>query len=197
MPVTAEQVKALRAKTGAGIMECKAALESAGGDEEKAMAILRERGYARAAKKAERAAEEGLIGSYIHVGGKIGVLVEINCETDFVARNQEFQELVRDIAMQIAWSNPAYIRKEDIPPEELDRLREEFRREARASNAPQQVIENIVEGKLAKFYAEKVLYEQPFIRDAGITIEQLLMSKIAKIGENIKVSRFARFKIGE
>lgn len=197
MDIPASLVKELREKTGAGVMECKAALMEAQGDPEKAIVKLRERGYDIAAKKASRETFEGLVGSYVHIGGKIGVLVEVNCETDFVARNEEFQQLVKDIAMQIAWADPKFIRKEDITEEALANQYKLFREEAAASGASEELLRHTVEGKMAKFYAEKCLYEQPFIKDPNVTVGELITSKIAKIKENIKVSRFVRFKIGE
>jgi elongation factor Ts len=197
MVITAEQVKVLREKTGAGMMECKKALTEAQGDVDRAATILRERGLSAAAKKAGRAAREGLVGHYIHPGGKLGVLVEVNCETDFVARTPEFQELVRDIAMQIAASNPLYVRPDDVSDEDRERERSIYLKQAQASGKPQQVLDKIVEGKMGKYYAEVALYEQPFIKDPDTTVGKLIASKIAKIGENILVKRFARFKIGE
>ncbi len=197
MEINASSVKELREKTGAGVMECKTALKEAAGDPDKALILLRERGHAIAARKASRETLEGLIGSYVHIGGKIGVLVEVNCESDFVARTDDFQQLVKDIAMQIAAADPKFIRKEDITEEFLTEQSNLFREEVKASSNAQKLIENTVEGKMAKFYTEKCLYEQPFIKDPNVTIGQLITSKIAKIGENIKVNRFVRFKIGE
>jgi elongation factor Ts len=197
MEITADQVKVLREKTGAGMMECKKALVEAQGDVNRAATILRERGLSAAAKKAGRAAREGLVGHYIHPGGRLGVLVEVNCETDFVARTDEFQELVRDIAMQVAASSPLYVRREEVSLEDRDRERDIYLKQAQASGKPQQVLDKIVEGKMGKYYAEVTLYEQPFIKNPDITVEELIKSKIAKIGENILVKRFARFKIGE
>jgi len=196
MAVTAEQVKELREKTGAGMMDCKKALTESAGDVSKAITILRERGLAAAAKKADRAAHEGLVASYIHPGGKLGVLIEVNCETDFVARTDEFQELARDLAMQVAAANPTWTRPEEIPEEDLGREREIFRKQALASGKPLAVIDKIVEGKLKKYYSEVCLYEQAFIKDSGVTVEELVKSKIATLKENIKVGKFARFKIG-
>lgn len=197
MGVPAGLVKELREKTGIGIMECKAALEEAQGDMEKAIIILKERGLSVAAKKAGRETTEGLIGAYVHVGGKIGVLVEVNCESDFVARNEEFQQLVKDLAMQIAAADPKFVRKEDVPEEIIQREREQYRQEALRSGTPEKMMENVIQGKLAKFFSENCLYEQPFIRDPETTIGQVIVSKIAKIGENIRVRRFVRYKIGE
>jgi len=197
MAITAEQVKELREKTGAGMMECKKALSEANGDVPKAVTILRERGLAAAEKKAGRQTREGLVASYIHAGGKLGVLVEVNCETDFVARTDDFQELVRDIAMQIAAANPLCVRREDVPETELSREREIYRKQAEGTGKPEQVIAKIVEGKLNKYFAEVTLYEQPFIKDPQMTVLELIKSKIAKMKENISVRRFARFKVGE
>jgi elongation factor Ts len=199
MSVSPEQVKKLREMSGAPMMECKKALDEAGGDLEKAFTILRKRGQASAAKKAGRFASEGLVGSYIHAGGKIGVLVEVNCESDFVARNEEFQQFVHDLAMQICATDPRFIRKEDVPPETLEREREILRTQAAASGKPEAVLNRIVEGKLEKFFEDNCLYEQHFIKDlaGSITVRELVNSKIAKFGENITVRRFARFKVGE
>jgi len=199
MGVSAEQVKRLREISGAPMMECKRALEEAQGEMEQAFTILRKRGQATAAKKAARVAREGTVGWYIHAGGKIGVVVEVNCETDFVARNEEFQELTHDIAMQICATDPRFIRKEDVTPEVLEREREILRAQAAATGKPEAVINRIVEGKLEKFYEDNCLYEQHFIKDTtgNTTIRELVRSKIAKFGENITVRRFARFKVGE
>ncbi len=195
--ITHEMVKELREKTGVGIMDCKKALSEANGDMEKAVDILRQKGLSIAASKASRETKEGIIGSYIHAGGKIGVLVEVNCETDFVARNPEFQELVKDIAMQIAWSNPPYLRREDVPESVLQKEREIYRAQARESEKPDHVIEKIVEGKIEKFFADSCLLEQPFIKDSSIAVNDLMHQKIAKIGENISVKRFVRYQLGE
>ncbi|HEV2177225.1 MAG TPA: translation elongation factor Ts [Terriglobia bacterium] len=199
MAVSAELVKKLREMSGAPMMECKKALEEGGGDLENAFTILRKRGQAAAAKKASRVAAEGLVGSYIHAGGKIGVIVEVNCESDFVARNEEFQGLVHDLAMQICATDPRFIRKEDVTPEQIDREREVLRAQAVTSGKPAEVVNRIVDGKLGKFYEDNCLYEQHFIKDtSGSTkIGELITSKIAKFGENITVRRFARFKVGE
>ena len=181
------------------MMECKKALEEAAGDLEKAFTILRKRGMASAAKKAGRLASEGVVGSYIHAGGKIGVLVEVNCETDFVARHEEFQQLAHDIAMQICATDPRYIRKDDVTPAALEREREVLQAQAAASGKPEAVVARIVDGKLEKFFEEACLYEQHFIKDAAgtLTIAELIASKIAKFGENITIRRFSRFKVGE
>jgi len=199
MSVSSELVKKLREISGAPMMECKKALEEARGDLEQAFTVLRKRGMATAAKKAGRLATEGAVGSYIHAGGKIGVVVEVNCETDFVARNEEFQQLVHDLAMQICATDPRFIRKEDVTPEILEREKEVLRAQAAASGKPEAVLDRIVEGKLGKFFEDTCLYEQHFIKDTAgtMTIGELVASKIAKFGENITVRRFARFKVGE
>jgi elongation factor Ts len=197
MAIAAEQVKALRDQTGAGMMECKRALQEADGDIEKAVTLLRERGLAAAAKRADRETREGIIGHYIHAGGRLGVLVEVDCETDFVASTDEFQELVRDIAMQIAASNPSYVRREDVRQEEIEREKEIYHNQAQSAGKPEKVMERIVEGKLNKYYSEVCLYEQPFVKDSELTVEELIKAKIAVLKENISVKRFARFKVGE
>jgi elongation factor Ts len=194
-----DEVKKLREMSGAGVMECKKALEEANGDFEKAFTILRQRGQAAAAKRAGRTAAEGLVGSYIHPGAKIGVIVEVNCESDFVARTEEFQELAHDLAMQICATDPRFIRKEDVPAEVLEREKAVLRAQAAASGKPEAVLDRIVEGRLSKFYEENCLYEQHFIKDTAgsLTVRELINSKIAKFGENITVRRFSRFKVGE
>lgn len=199
MSVSAEQVKKLREISGAPMMECKKALEEAGGDIEKAYTILRKRGQAVAAKKAGRATSEGVVGAYIHAGGKMGVLIEVNCESDFVARTEEFQELVHDLAMQVCASDPRFVRKEDVTEEVLKKEKEILKDQAAASGKPEAVLDRIMEGRLGKFYEEACLYEQHFIKDTtgAMTIGELIASKIAKFGENITVRRFARFKVGE
>jgi elongation factor Ts len=197
MKITAEQVKQLREQTGAPMMECKRALEEAKGNVEEAYTVLRKRGQAAAAKRSGRATQEGLVGSYIHAGGKIGVIVEVNCESDFVARNAEFQELAHDVAMHIAATAPRFIRKEEISEELLAREQDVLRAQAEKSGKPAAVVERMVEGRLGKFYEESCLYEQHFVRDPAQTIAELISSKVAKFGENIKISRFSRFKIGE
>jgi len=197
MEITAARVKQLRDLTGAGMMECKAALTEAKGDMDEANTILRKRGLAQATKKAGRSTNEGLIGSYIHMGGKIGVLVEINCESDFVARTEDFQNMAREIAMHIAAANPLYVRREDVPADVLERERSIYRAQMDGQNKPPQVIEKIVEGKLNSFYEQVCLLDQPSIRDPKVTIAQLVQSAIAKLGENIGVPRFVRFKLGE
>jgi elongation factor Ts len=199
--VSAAAVKALREKTGAGMMECKKALEEAQGNEEKAIAILRERNKYIASKKESRIAAEGLVEAYIHTGGRIGVLVEVNCETDFVARSDTFKEFVRDIALQICALNAEYISADEIPAEVLEREREILRAQVAAdpktANKPAHIIENIVESRLGKFRAETCLLEQPFVKDQSITVGELLKQLIAKTGENIRIRRFVRFKMGE
>lgn len=199
MSVSAELVKKLREVSGAPLMECKRALEEAQGDMENAFTVLRKRGQATAAKRAGRTTSEGIVGAYIHAGGKIGVLVEVNCESDFVARNEEFQQLVHDVAMQICAADPRFIRKEDVTPEVLEREKEILKEGAAASGKPEAVLDRIVEGRLAKFYEETCLYEQHFIKEAAssLTIGELIASKVAKFGENITVRRFSRFKVGE
>ncbi len=197
MAIAAEQVKALRDQTGAGMMECKKALVEADGDFQKAVTLLRERGLAAAAKRADRETKEGIIGQYIHAGGRLGVLVEVDCETDFVAGTDEFQELVRDLAMQIAASSPSFVRREDVSQENIEKEKEIYQKQALAAGKPEKIVERIVEGKLNKYYSEVCLYEQPFIKDSEVTVEELIKSKIAIVKENISVKRFARFKVGE
>src|SRR5215813_9202886 len=195
--ISAGQVKELRDKTGAPMMDCKQALAEAKGDIEQAVVLLRKRGVSVAAKKAARVTSEGSVASYIHAGGKIGVLVEVNCESDFVARTEDFKELVRDVAMHIAASDPKFVRKEDVTPEAYEREKDIYRAQAASTGKPANVIEKIVEGKMAKFYEEVCLYEQPFIKDQSISVSQLIAQKIGKLGENISVRRFARFKVGD
>jgi len=197
MNISATQVKELREKTGAPMMDCKQALTEAKGDMEQAVVVLRKKGVSVAAKKATRVTSEGSVASYIHAGGKIGVLLEINCESDFVARTDDFKELVHDIAMHIAASDPKYVRKEDVTPEAYEREKDIFRSQAIASGKPANIAEKMVEGKMAKFYEEVCLLEQPFIKDQTVSIAQLIAAKIGKLGENIAVRRFARFKVGE
>lgn len=197
MDITAERVKELRERTGIGMMECKKALEEAGGDAEKAIEILRKKGHARAKDKAHRETSEGMVGSYIHMNGKIGVLVEVNCESDFVARNEEFKELLKNIAMHIAAARPKYIAPADVPADELEKEKDIIREQFKDSKKPPQIVEKIVEGKLAKFYEEVCLLEQPFIKDNKARIRDLLAAFIAKFKENTRVSRFARFEIGK
>jgi elongation factor Ts len=195
--ISAAQVKELREKTGAPMMDCKQALTEAKGDFEQAVVVLRKKGVSVAAKKATRVTSEGSVASYIHAGGKIGVLVEVNCESDFVARTEDFKELVHDIAMHIAASDPKFVRKEDVTPEDYEREKDIYRAQTAAMGKPPQVVEKIVEGKMAKFYEEVSLYEQPFIKDQTMTVSQLITTKIGKLGENISVRRFARFKVGD
>src|SRR5512138_3479252 len=196
MTVNANQVKELREKTGIGMMECKGALAESGGDVEKAIDILRKKGVAKAAKKAGRATGQGLIGSYIHHGGKIGVLVEVNCETDFVSRTDDFQGLVKDLAMHVAAANPLYITRDDIPPEVIAKEREIYKEQAATSGKPAQVVEKIVDGKLEKFYKEACLLEQPFVKDDTKAVRDLVTERVAKLGENIVVRRFQRLQLG-
>ncbi len=197
MEISIELVKDLRQRTGAGVIDCKAALQEAQGNMEAAIDYLRRKGLATAAKKAGRIATDGLVSSYIHAGGKMGVLVEINCETDFVAKTEDFQTFVKNIAMHIAAANPQYIRREEIPEEALERERAIYRTQAQDSGKPQKVIDKIVEGKMERFYSEVCLLEQTYVRDSDLTIKELLDAMIAKIGENITIRRFARFQLGE
>jgi elongation factor Ts len=197
MEITAAMVKKLRDLTGAGMMECKAALTEANGDMEEATTILRKRGLAQATKKAGRSTNEGLIGHYIHMGGKIGVLVEVNCESDFVARTEDFQSLAREIAMHVAAASPQYVRREEVPADVLERERGIYRGQMEGQHKPPQVIEKIVEGKLNSFYEQVCLLDQPSIRDPKVTIGQTVQAAIAKLGENISIARFVRFKLGE
>ncbi len=199
--ITAGAVKALREKTGAGMMECKTALTEAGGNEDQAIELLRKRGLASAKKKEGRIAAEGAVGSYIHMGGKVGVLVEVNCETDFVARTVEFQQLVKDIAMHIAAAEPRYVSRTEVPADALDKEREialaQIKNDPKNSNKPDQVLEKIIEGRLNKYYEEVVLLDQPFVKDPAKTVGELVTEKIATIKENITVRRFSRYKMGE
>jgi elongation factor Ts len=197
MTISAETVKALRDKTGAGFMECKSALTDADGDLDKAITILRKRGTAQAAKRAGRSTKQGVTGSYIHPGGSVGVLVEINCESDFVARTDDFKTLVKEIAMHIAASSPTYVRVEDIPAEVIEREKDIFRSQLEGSNKPPQIIDKILDGKINSYYGQVVLLKQPSIRDPKTTITDLVAATIAKLGENISIARFARFKVGE
>jgi elongation factor Ts len=197
MQIPAHLVKELRERTGAGFSDCRAALVEAGGDLEKAISVLRKKGQAAAAKKAQREASEGLVGSYIHAGGKIGVIVEINCESDFVARTEAFNGLCHDIAMHIAALDPRYVRREDVTPEMLEKEREIYRAQAQATGKPENVVEKIVNGKMEKFYEENCLYEQHYIKDESVTIGEMITQAIAKLGENISIRRFVRFKVGE
>src|SRR2546421_5499613 len=195
--ISAAQVKELRDKTGAPMMDCKEALTEAKGDFEQAVVVLRKKGVSVAAKKATRVTSEGSVAHYIHAGGKIGVLVEVNCESDFVARTDDFKELVHDVAMHIAASDPKFVRKEDVTPEAFEREKDIYRAQAAATGKPPAVVEKIVAGKMSKFYEEVCLFEQPFIKDQTISIGQLIATKIGKLGENIPVRRFARFKCGD
>jgi elongation factor Ts len=195
--IPAELVKKLRDQTGAGMMECKAALTEAGGNLDEATVLLRKRGLAHAAKKAGRSMTQGLIGSYIHLGGKIGVLVELNCESDFVARTDDFQTLLKELTMQVAAANPQYARREDVPPAILERERDIYRGQMKDSGKPPHVIDKIVEGKLSAFYEDSVLVDQISIRDSKVKVSQMIQAAIAKLGENISVARFVRFKVGE
>lgn len=199
--ITARAVKQLREKTGAGMMECKNALVESEGNEERAIEILRKRGLASAKKREGRIAAEGIVGQYIHMGGKVGVLVEVNCETDFVARGEEFQQLVKDIAMHIAAAEPRYVTQQDVPPDALEKEREIARAQAKNdpknANKPDPVIDKIVEGRLHKFYEETVLMAQPFVKDPSKTVSELVTEKVAKTGEKITIRRFTRYKMGE
>jgi len=196
MAVSAKQVAELRARTGAGMMDCKRALEESGGDLERAAELLREWGMAAAAKKAGRETAEGLVHAYIHGQGRIGVLIEVNCETDFVAATEDFRRLVNELAMQVAATNPQYVRRDDVPAEVVEREREILRKQAEAEGKPAHIVEKIVEGRLEKFFAEVCLEEQPYIRDDSITVGDLIKQAIAKLGENIRVRRFVRFELG-
>ena len=194
--IDAKQVKALRDMTGAPMGDCKKALEEAKGDLEAAIVVLRKRGMASAQKKAARSTNEGVVGTYIHAGGKIGVLLEINCESDFVARTEDFQDLMKDISMHIAATDPRYVKAEDVTIEDMEREKDIYRAQAAATGKPAPVIERIVDGKMAKFYEEVCLLDQPFIKDQAISIKELIAQKVGKLGENITVRRFARFKVG-
>jgi elongation factor Ts len=195
--IDAKQVKELREKSGAPMGDCLKALQESKGDMEQAFVVLRKRGMASAQKKASRSTNEGAVGTYIHAGGKIGVLLELNCESDFVARTEDFQELLKDISMHIAATDPRYVRKEDVTPEDMEREKEIYRAQAAATGKPAPVVEKIVEGKMSKFYEEVCLLEQPFIKEQSMTITQLIAQKVGKLGENITVRRFARFKVGD
>src|SRR5215510_2601106 len=197
MEINATQVKELREKTGAGMMDCKNALVESKGDMEQAIVILRKKGLASAQKKAARVAAEGMIGHYIHAGGKLGVLVEVNCETDFAARSDEFQSLVKDIAMHIAAQNPLYVKRDDVPGEVLEKEKEIYKDQARAAGKPANIVDKIAEGKLESYYEMACLYDQKFVKDPNVTVKDLINNLVAKIGENIQVRRVARFKTGE
>lgn len=199
--VTASSIKSLREKTGAGMVDCKNALVEADGDETQAIEVLRKKGMATAGKKAGRVTAEGAVGSYIHMGGKVGVLVEINCETDFVSRGDEFQQLVKDVAMHVAATDPRYLNREEVPASELDKereiLREQLKNDPKNASKPEDVLNKIIEGRLNKFYEESVLLDQPFVKDPSKTVGDLVNEKIASIKENIAVRRFTRYKMGE
>ncbi len=197
MEISAELVRELREKTGTGMMDCKKALLESAGDMEKAVDYLRQKGLALASRKESRTAAEGLVGSYIHGGGKIGVLVELNCETDFVARTPEFQGLLKDVAMQIAAANPRYIRREDVPADELERERQIYHQQAIESGKPEKVVGKIMDGKMERFYSEVCLLEQKFIKDPDLQVGDLIKDVVARLGENVQVKRFTRFHIGE
>ncbi|MBM3727128.1 MAG: translation elongation factor Ts [Acidobacteria bacterium] len=195
--VTAQLVKQLRDRTGAGMMECRSALVEANGDVGDAEVVLRKRGMASAAKKSARSTQQGLIGTYIHHGSQLGVLIEVNCESDFVARTDDFQELVKDVAMQVAAADPKWVRPEDVPEDVLNKEKEIARERARNEGKPEKILDRIVEGRVTKFFEEVCLVKQPFIRENTVTVEDLVKQKIAKLGENITIARFVRFKVGE
>jgi elongation factor Ts len=195
--ITAAMVKQLRERTGAGMMECKSALVEAKGNPDEAEIVLRKRGIASAGKKASRATKQGLIGTYIHQGGQLGVMLEVNCESDFVARTEVFQELVHDIAMHIAAADPRFIRKEDVTPDVIETEKDIQRARALSEGKPEKLIEKIIEGRMAKFYEEICLLEQPFVKEATLSVGHLVKTKIAKLGENISIARFVRFKVGD
>ena len=197
MATSSEQIKQLREQTGAGVLDCKRALDETNGSFEKAVEILRNKGLAAAAKKADRDASEGLIGNYVHMGSKVAAIVEVNCESDFVARTEQFQTLTRDLAMQIVATSPLYVRREEVPAEIADKQRAVYREELVDSDKPADIIEKIVEGKLDKYFKEICLLEQPFIKDGGVSVGYLVTDSIAKLGENIVVRRFARLEVGE
>jgi elongation factor Ts len=197
MEITASLVKELRERTGAGMMECKQALVEAKGDLAEGEVVLRKRGISSAGKKSGRATSQGLIGTYIHAGGQLGVMVEVNCESDFVARTDDFKGLVHDVAMHIAAADPAYLRQADVPAAVLEKEKEIARDRARAEGKPEKVLDRIVEGRIAKFYEESCLMDQPFVKEGTLTIDQLVKTKIAKLGENITISRYVRFKVGD
>jgi elongation factor Ts len=197
MEVSTSAVKDLREKTGAGMMDCKKALAETGGDVQKAIDYLRQKGLAAAAKKADRVAADGAVGAYVHPGGKIGVLVEINCETDFVARTAEFQSLLKDIAMQVAAANPRYLRREEVPAAELDKEKTIYRQQALETGKPEKVVDKIVEGKIERFYSEACLLEQAFIKDPDKKVTDIVNESIGRLGENIQIRRFSRYHLGE
>ncbi len=197
LEIDAQKVKMLREKSGAGIMDCKAALKETGGDEEKAMEWLREKGMSTAAKKAGREAKEGIIDSYIHLGGKVGVLVEVNCETDFVAKNEEFRGFVHDLCLQVAASRPQYINREEVPGDLVEKEKDFIRKQALAEGKPEKVIDKIVEGRIEKFYQEHCLMDQAFVKDEDKSVSEVLTETIAKVGENVVIRRFVCFEVGE
>ena len=197
MQVTAQMVKELRERTGAPMMQCKTVLQETGGSIEEAIEVLRKKGLAAAAKKAGRIAAEGAVGSYIHAGGKIGVLIEVNCETDFVGRTDEFQQLVRDLAMHVAAAEPRFVRREEVTEDVLAQEREIYSEQVRAQGKPGHLVDRIVTGKMEKFYSESVLLEQPYVKNPDQSVSQMISEKVAKIGENIQIRRFVRFKLGE
>ena len=196
MSISADMIKKLRDLTGAGVLDCRKALDAAQGDMDKAVEILREKGLAAAAKKASREASNGIIGSYVHMGAKMAAMIEVNCETDFVARTDQFQALARDLAMQVVAARPLYVRREDVPADVVAQEKEKYLGQLDDANKPQNVVERIIEGKLAKFYEETCLLEQPFIKDDGVTVRNLLTDMVARLGENIVVRRFDRFELG-
>lgn len=197
MTITAAMVKDLREKTGVGIMECKEALTESNGDFEAAVSYLRKKGLASAVRKGGRATREGAVGSYIHAGGKIGVLVEVRCETDFVARTPQFQELVKDLAMQVAAASPLFVSREEVSEEVREKEKEIYREQARNSGKPDKILNTIAEGKLEKYFAEVCLLEQPFVKDPNISVKDLIARTVAQVGENIQIKRFARFQVGQ
>jgi len=197
LDITSAMVKDLRTKTGAGMMDCKEALTASAGDVEKAIEYLRKKGMSAATKRSSKAAKEGVVASYIHMGGRIGVMVEVNCETDFVAKTEDFQQMAKDIAMHVAASNPLFLKPEEIPPEVMEREKDIYRSQALAEKKPEKIWERIIEGKLKKYYEEVCLLQQKFIKNTDITVETLVNNMIAKTGENIMVRRFARFQLGE
>ena len=197
MNISVEMIKELRALTGAGVLDAKRALEDAGGDFDQAASVLREKGLARAAKRSERDASEGLIEVYSHLGNRVGVMVELNCETDFVAMNDQFQELAHDLALHVAAMAPRYLSREEVPQGDLDRHLEELRSQALREGKPENIVEKIVQGRLSKFYAENVILEQPFVKDDSVTVEDLIKNAISKLGENIILRRFVRYELGD
>ena len=197
MATSSEQIKQLREQTGAGVLDCKRALDETDGNFDKAVEILRNKGLAAAAKKADRDASEGLIGNYVHMGSKVAAIVEVNCESDFVARTEQFQTLTRDLAMQVVATRPLYVRREEVPADEVEKQRAVYREELVDSGKPADIVEKIIEGKLDKYFKEVCLLEQPFIKDGGVAVGDLVTASIAKLGENIVVRRFARLEVGE